>query len=129
MANFEVLPDQTVQPWLTFERHLTVLRGLWEHQPSTAYPEVSVPTLLIVAETGEVNWTASKSDAACDAVAALTTGRAHWFRPAHHDVHAQHPTLVAALLHDAVTAPDFFDTAYSHTDTDTGTLSNTEPPR
>lgn len=129
LANFEVLDDATIRPWLSFERHLTVLRGLWEHQPSSAYPDVSVPTLLIVAETGEVSWTASKTDAVRAAVAALPTGRAHWFSPAHHDVHAQHPTLMFDLLHSATSSADFFDTAYSHTDTTTGILSNTEPPR
>ena len=31
----------------------------------------------------------------------LPAGRVHWFRPADHDVHAQHPVEVAAVLHDA----------------------------
>jgi hypothetical protein len=35
-----------------------VLRGLWEHQPSSRYPEVAVPTLLIGADTGDVAWSA-----------------------------------------------------------------------
>ena len=108
MANFEVSDDGTIAPWLTFERHLTVLRGLWEHRPSAVYPEVLVPTLLIPADTGDVNWTSSKRQAVDDAVAALPNGRAHWFSPAHHDVHAQQPLAVAALLHDALTDTDFF---------------------
>ena len=108
MANFEVRDDGTVAPWLTFERHLTVLRGLWEHRPSAVYPHVSVPTLLIPADTGDVSWTSSKRQAIDDAVAALPRGRAHWFSPAHHDVHAQQPEAVAALLHQATTDPDFF---------------------
>ena len=108
MANFEVRDDGTIAPWLTFERHLTVLRGLWEHQPSAVYPNVQVPTLLIPADTGALAWTTSKRAAVEHAVAALPRGRAHWFRPAHHDVHAQHPVPVAALLHEATTDPDFF---------------------
>ena len=108
MANFEVRDDGTIAPWLTFERHITVLRGLWEHQPSAVYPDVQAPTLLIPADTGDVGWTSSKRQAIDDAVTALPNGRAHWFSPAHHDVHAQQPVAVAALLHDAVTDPDFF---------------------
>ena len=34
MANMEHLPDGTIKPWLTLERHMMVLRGLWEHKPT-----------------------------------------------------------------------------------------------
>ena len=108
LANFEVRDDGTIAPWLTFDRHLMVLRGLWEHQPSTRYPNVTAPTLLIGADTGDVAWSHSKHDAVDHALAILPTGRAEWFSPAHHDVHAQHPGEVAALLHRAVTEADFF---------------------
>ena len=40
LANFEVLGDGTVTPWLTFERHLQVLRGLWEHRPFPSNPAI-----------------------------------------------------------------------------------------
>ncbi len=109
MANFEVRDDGTIAPWLTFERHLTVLRGLWEHSPSSRYPGVEVPTLLIPADTGDVAWTHSKEQAIDEAVRALPHGRAHWFRPAHHDVHAQQPEAMTALLHSATTDPAFYD--------------------
>jgi len=108
LANFEVRDDGTIAPWLTFDRHLSVLHGLWEHEPSSRYPYVSVPTLLIAADTGDVAWTHSKHEAVDAAIAALPRGRAEWFSPAHHDVHAQHPIDVGDLLHRAVTDPDFF---------------------
>jgi pimeloyl-ACP methyl ester carboxylesterase len=108
LANFEVRDDGTIAPWLTFERHLTVLRGLWEHQPSSRYPEVRVPTLLIGADTGDVAWSASKHDAVDHAIASLPRGRAVWFSPAHHDVHAQQPDAVGDLLRRAATDPTFF---------------------
>ncbi|MEM8905949.1 MAG: alpha/beta hydrolase [Actinomycetota bacterium] len=108
LANFEVLDDGTITPWLTYERHLEVLRGLWLHRPSERYPVMEVPVLLIVADTGEVAWTHSKEEAVDAAVAALPSGRAAWFRPAHHDVHAQRPAEVADLLRRAAIEPDFF---------------------
>ncbi|MEO1062407.1 MAG: alpha/beta hydrolase [Actinomycetota bacterium] len=108
MANFELRDDGTIAPWLTAERHLEVLRGLWEHRPSERYPVMEVPVLLIAADTGDVAWTHSKEDAVDAAVAALPTGRAEWFRPAHHDVHAQRPAEVADLLRRAAAEPDFF---------------------
>lgn len=109
MANFEVRDDGTIAPWLTFERHLTVLRGLWEHRPSTRYADMAVPVLFIPADTGDEGWNSTKEAAVDAAIGSLPRGRAHWFRPAHHDVHAQQPDPVAALLHDAVTSPDFYD--------------------
>jgi pimeloyl-ACP methyl ester carboxylesterase len=109
LANFEVRDDGTVAPWLTFDRHLQVLRGLWEHQPSTRYPKVLAPALLVGADTGDVAWSHSKHDAVDAAIARLPRGRAEWFSPAHHDVHAQHPLEVAELFHRAVTDPSFFD--------------------
>ena len=114
LANFELRDDGTIAPWLTFEHHLTVLRGLWEHRPSAVYPDVRVPTLLIPADTGDVAWTRSKHDAVEAALDALPCGRAVWFSPAHHDVHAQQPVAVAALLHDALTDPDFFGPLSPH---------------
>jgi pimeloyl-ACP methyl ester carboxylesterase len=108
LANFEVRDDGTIAPWLTFDRHLTVLRGLWEHQPSSRYPDVQVPTLLIGADTGDVAWSASKHDAVAQAIAALPQGQAVWFSPAHHDVHAQHPDRVADVLLEAAIDPMFF---------------------
>jgi pimeloyl-ACP methyl ester carboxylesterase len=115
LANFEVRDDGTIAPWLTFDRHLTVLRGLWEHQPSSRYPDVHVPTLLIGADTGDVAWSASKHDAVDHAIAALPRGRAVWFSPAHHDVHAQQPDAVGDLLFQASTDPAFFPPAESPT--------------
>ncbi|MDG1266023.1 MAG: alpha/beta hydrolase [Ilumatobacter sp.] len=108
MANFELRNDGTIAPWLTFEHHLSVLRGLWEHTPSVVYPEMRIPTLLIGADTEDVAWSASKHDAVDQAIASLPRGRAHWFSPAHHDVHAQQPEAVAALLHQSSTDPAFF---------------------
>src|SRR3954452_101924 len=45
MANFEVRADGTVAPWLTLDRHMRIVRSLWEHKPSTRYPELSVPVM------------------------------------------------------------------------------------
>ncbi|MDJ0768909.1 MAG: alpha/beta hydrolase [Ilumatobacter sp.] len=119
LANFEVREDGTIAPWLTFDRHLTVLRGLWEHRPSSRYPEMTVPVLLVPAETGDSNWTDSKREAIDGALDSLPRARAHWFRPAHHDVHAQHPALVADLLHRAATEPGFFEPTGRSDTTDT----------
>jgi len=98
LANFEARSDGTIAPWLTFERHMTVLRGLWEHDPAAIYAEVETPVLIIAAaDSGEAR--ARKSPLVDEAVAALPDASVHWFDPAHHDVHAQHPAAVADVLH------------------------------
>ena len=107
-ANFEVLDDGTITPWLTYERHLQVLRGLWEHSPRTRYEHIDTPLLFISADSGDNDWTASKRRAIDNALTQLPTARSEWFSPAHHDVHAQQPAEVAALLRGATDIPDFF---------------------
>lgn len=111
LANFEVRDDGTIAPWLTFDRHIDVLRGLWEHQPSSRYGHLAVPALLIAADNGDVAWSNSKHAAIDAAVEAIPRARAVWFSPAHHDVHAQQPEAVADLLRRVATDPRFFEPA------------------
>jgi len=108
LANFEVLSDGTIAPWLTFERHMAILRGLWEHSPAAICPTISVPVLLVTADAGDADRAAAKAAAVEAALRVLPRSRSEWFHGAHHDVHAQHPEEVASLLHRAATEPDFF---------------------
>jgi pimeloyl-ACP methyl ester carboxylesterase len=98
MGNFEVRHDGTIAPWLTFERHMLILRALYGHRPSERFPHLDAATLLVPADTGDVAWTHDKRVAVDSALAALRHGRAHWFSPAHHDIHAQHPHELAQVM-------------------------------
>ena len=111
LANFDVRADGTVAPWLTFDRHLLVLRGLWEHDPESRMGALQVPVLFLVADTGDVEWTRSKERAVAATAAAAPSAVVRWFRPAHHDVHAQQPDEVARVLHAASTSPEFWNRA------------------
>lgn len=106
MHNFEIRSDGTIAPWLSFDRHLTVLRGLWEHHPFERFAGIDVPVLFIAADDG--SHAMHKEPAIDKALQLLPVARAEWFRPAHHDVHAQKPVEVAELLHNAVTDSDFY---------------------
>jgi pimeloyl-ACP methyl ester carboxylesterase len=97
LANFEVRPDGTVAPWLTYDRHVTILRGLWEHHPKAVYPLVEVPVLLVPADTGDPAWTARKRRDVDAAAAALPAARVRWFT-GDHDIHAQHPGELADVM-------------------------------
>jgi len=106
LANFEVLPDDTVRPWLTFDRHLQILRALWEHRPSKVLPDLLVPLHLLLVDAvgdgggdvaGDGAWSAAKR---AEAERAKVYGvRVRWFHGADHDVHIELPDEVAADLH------------------------------
>ena len=107
LANFERFPDGTIAPWLTYERHLTVLRGMWEHHPSERYALVMAPVLLVPAGADAVvERTHSRQAAVAEALAALPRARVHPIA-GDHDIHAQHPKAVADVMADAV-ADGFF---------------------
>jgi pimeloyl-ACP methyl ester carboxylesterase len=97
LANFEVRDDGTVAPWLTFDHHIAVLRGLWDHRPSEIYARVTVPVLLIPADTGEHARARDKRQGVALAMGSLRHVRERWFT-GDHDIHAQHPVEVADVM-------------------------------
>ena len=102
LACFEVRDDGTVAPWLSFERHLAILRAMWEQRILDVLARVSVPTLLLPCDDGTGSDHARRTrDRVAAAESALAVSRTHWFR-ADHDVHAQHPDQVAAVLAGAL---------------------------
>lgn len=102
MANMEHFDDGTIAPWLTFDRHITVLRGLWEHSPASLFPSIEVPVLFTPASRADDELTRAKRAAHDHAAGAIARCRVEWFEPADHDLHAQHPDRFADVVHDAV---------------------------
>ncbi|HET6964246.1 MAG TPA: alpha/beta hydrolase [Acidimicrobiales bacterium] len=101
LANMEVLEDGTVRPWLSRDNHMRILRHLWEHRPRDLYPRVDVSVVLVMAEDrSNPRWMAGKRNEVEGAIAALRRATAHWIE-GDHDLHAQHPEIVAGLIHDA----------------------------
>ena len=101
LANCEILPDGTVRPWLTFDRHMRILRALWQQRPSTLVPGLTVPVLLLLAGSAD-DWLPAKRHAAERAVASGADVRLEWLPDGDHDLHVQQPGAVADLLHGAV---------------------------
>jgi pimeloyl-ACP methyl ester carboxylesterase len=106
LANFAERPDGTVHPRLRRDRHMQILRALWEQRPSEHYAAVDVPMLLIPADTGDTDWTSDKRRDIDHAADGLAHARVQWLAGAH-DLHAQRPGAVVATLLDAV-ADGFF---------------------
>lgn len=107
MYNMEHLPDGTIRPWLTLERHLKILHGLWQHTPSQLWNTISVPVLFTPAAKGDDDFTRRKRAQVETAVAQLARGKAEWFVPADHDLHAQFPERFAQTVHTAITTGFF----------------------
>jgi len=107
MANFEQLPDGTIRPWLTLDRHLMVLRGLWEHKPTHIYKDITVPVMFVPAEGPGGVFSETKRQAVERALHSVPKVRVEWFSPADHDLHAQHPVRFAQVVH-AATIDGFF---------------------
>jgi pimeloyl-ACP methyl ester carboxylesterase len=100
LANFERRPDGTIAPWLTFERHIAVLHGLWDHHPSQRFAGLAVPALLVPADSSDHAGTGRKRDDVAAAAAAIPRCRVTWFH-GDHDIQAQHPDELAAVMHAA----------------------------
>ncbi|HKQ64024.1 MAG TPA: alpha/beta hydrolase [Methylomirabilota bacterium] len=102
LACFRTRPDGTIQARLTRSNHLSILRSLWEHRPSTRWTTLKAPTLLLLADSGEESRTSRKRSAEATALAAGSAVRSVWFSPGHHDLHLESPERVAGLLTQAL---------------------------
>ncbi len=92
LANFETV-DGSVRARLSRENHLRILRHLWEHRADEVAGDVRVPALVLAVGRTEPG----REDRVDSFMDALPDGQLTWM-DAHHDVHAQHPNLVADLM-------------------------------
>ena len=98
LSNFEYHDDGTLSPWLTFDRHMKILREMWDHRPSELYPDITRPVLFMPADSGLESHTREREEMLEIAQRLISRCRVHWFRPAHHDLHAQHPERCGDVL-------------------------------
>lgn len=100
LACFEVREDGTVAPWLTRERHLEVLHGMWEVDAGSLWGRVAAPTLLVAAERpgspAKGPWH-DDVERCRNLLAQHTRAEVVWMQ-GDHDLHAQHPDQVARLI-------------------------------
>ncbi|MCB0211421.1 MAG: alpha/beta hydrolase [Anaerolineae bacterium] len=103
LANFETLPDDTIRPWLTLDRHLKILRALWEQTPNSLYAIIQEPVLICAAEDARnPEWMKVKAKQVNAAHTQLKRVEVHWFENTDHDIHVQRPTRLADLFLDAL---------------------------
>lgn len=99
LACFEHRADGTVAPWLSLERHLDILRAMWQQDLAEVHPRVGVPALLLPCDSGPAGagWTERKRAEVAKAEERIPVSATHWFQ-ADHDVHAQYPLEVTDVL-------------------------------
>ena len=100
LACFEVRDDGTVAPWLTLERHIEVLHGLWAVDAEALWSKVQAPVLLAAAELpgSRVRRPWHDDIERCrNLLAQHTRAEVVWMQ-GDHDIHAQHPDQVATLI-------------------------------
>jgi len=96
LANFEISEKETIKPWLTYNRHLKILKGMYEHHPSSIFDEITVPVLFIPAEGGRDY--EGKKKALDKALIMIDNVKISWMK-ADHDLHAQKPIEFANEVH------------------------------
>jgi pimeloyl-ACP methyl ester carboxylesterase len=96
MANFEMLDDGGVRPWLRREHHRDIVRSLFEGEPAALFPLIDVPVLLVpvVADPPD-DVDVAKRVAVAEAVRLLAGASVSWYVDADHDVHVQQPQQLA----------------------------------
>ncbi len=98
MANFEVLEDGTIRPWLTVDRHMQILRALWEQRPAQLYPKVQTPVLIAVADHGDATHRRRQAEQVAPAEEGLANVKVRWFFDTAHDIHVNRPLELAEFI-------------------------------
>lgn len=98
MAGFERFPDGTIAPRLTYERHLQIVRALWETDTPTHFSDLRCPVLLLPSLNGGAEQVAGKQAAVMAAARRLRHGSVVWLENSVHDVPLQRPELVADAI-------------------------------
>jgi len=104
LANFEVAEDESIYPRLTFERHMQIVRAMWEFQTYTRFSQVRCPILALPVRPAqpisshEQEFLDRKQSGAEKVLAANPKVRIQWMEDAIHDIPLQKPQALAELI-------------------------------
>lgn len=106
LAGFELYADGTLSPRLAFDRHMLVVRALWEFQTYTRFDRVRCPVLMMPArppeprDPQEQGYLELKARGLARAQQAIEDLRVHWMEDSVHDIPLQRPAALAETLLD-----------------------------
>lgn len=107
MHNMERHSNDTITPRLSFERHITILKHLWQHRPSEKWSMIQAPVLFTPAAKTQDDHVAMKRKQLTHALSVLPQARVEWFEPADHDLHAQFPDRFSSVVEHAISTGFF----------------------
>ncbi|HCT81387.1 MAG TPA: alpha/beta hydrolase [Micromonosporaceae bacterium] len=94
LANMRVRDDGTIERRLPIDRHMAIVRSMWDEPPAPFLPLITAPALLLPA----VGPDGPKGERIAAAAAVMQRARIVWYPNGDHDLHAQHPARLAADL-------------------------------
>jgi pimeloyl-ACP methyl ester carboxylesterase len=98
MANLRVWPDGTLSRRLPVDRHMRIVRSMWDDPPQRHYHSLTMPVLLVPAMPADPGQALARRTRVDAAAAAIPGASVREYRDADHDIHAQHPRELAADL-------------------------------
>jgi len=106
LADFEVDEQERITPRLTYERHMRILRAIWDFKTYTRFSQVRCPVLMAPARPPaplsefEQNWVAAKERGVALAQESMHDLQVAWMEDTIHDIPLQRPAELAKLIAD-----------------------------
>jgi pimeloyl-ACP methyl ester carboxylesterase len=98
LANLRTWPDGTLTRRLPIDRHMQIVRSMWDDPPQPYYPTIAAPVLLISAIPTDLPGAQARRARLRSTADALREATIREYVGADHDLHAQHPDELAADL-------------------------------
>lgn len=104
LANFEIAEDETIWPRLTFERHMQIVRAMWEFKTYERMEYLRCPALAILAvppqprSERDEQFLALKERGVERSQVVLPSLQVYWMQDSVHDIPLQYPTELANLI-------------------------------
>jgi hypothetical protein len=84
-------PDGTIERRLPIDKHMLIVRSMWDEPPARFLPLITAPALLLPA-MGPDDEKASRVTSAAELIRRSSI---IWYPEGDHDLHAQHPARLA----------------------------------
>lgn len=104
LGNFEIAEDETIWPRLTFERHMQIVRAMWEFKTYDRMERLRCPALAVLAipsqprSEGDGKFLELKESGVERARAVLPGLQVRWMQDSVHDIPLQYPAELANLI-------------------------------
>ena len=98
--------EEKITPRLTYERHMRILRAIWDFKTYTRFSQVRCPVLMVPARPPEPhsefeqNWVAAKERGVALAQESIQNLQVAWMEDTIHDIPLQRPAELAKLIAD-----------------------------